>query len=454
MLYYDKVLKKKKKRGEETMLEWVVLIAVLSLVVFSLLRVHVLLALILSGIIAGLASGLSFIDTLSLFIEGMGGDQAKTALSYILLGGFAVAINYSGITMSLVNILTRHLSNKHGVLLLSIAFISSLSQNVVPIHIAFIPLLIPPLLALFDRMQLDRRAVASALTFGLEAPYIMIPVGYGLIFQQIIQENMKLSGQAIELGDVSLAMLVPGLGMIVGLIVSIFITYRKPRDLHVKGYEPAFYSPKEQASRFTIKHTFTLISILLALVIQIFSGELIIGALAGILAMFVFGVVPYRELDRVMTEGIKMMATIGFVMIVAGGFSHLLKEVGAVEALITQTEQFFSLSKVILILILLLVGLVITIGIGSSFATIPILAVLYVPFGLQMGLSPMAIAVLIGTAGALGDAGSPVSDTTLGPTSGLNADGKHDHIWDTCVPTFMHYNIPLIIFGLIGALIL
>ena len=239
MLYYGKVLKKKKKRGEETMLEWVVLIAVLSLVVFSLLRVHVLLALILSGIIAGLASGLSFIDTLSLFIEGMGGDQAKTALSYILLGGFAVAINYSGITMSLVNILTRHLSNKRGVLLLSIAFISSLSQNVVPIHIAFIPLLIPPLLALFDRMQLDRRAVASALTFGLEAPYIMIPVGYGLIFQQIIQENMKLSGQAIELGDVSLAMLVPGLGMIVGLIVSIFITYRKPRDLHVKGYEPA-----------------------------------------------------------------------------------------------------------------------------------------------------------------------------------------------------------------------
>jgi hypothetical protein len=189
-------------------------------------------------------------------------------------------------------------------------------------------------------------------------------------------------------------------------------------------------------------------------VIQIFSGELIIGALAGILAMFVFGVVPYRELDRVMTEGIKMMATIGFVMIVAGGFSHLLKEVGAVDALITQTEQFFSLSKVILILILLLVGLVITIGIGSSFATIPILAVLYVPFGLQMGLTPMAIAVLIGTAGALGDAGSPVSDTTLGPTSGLNADGKHDHIWDTCVPTFMHYNIPLIIFGLIGALIL
>jgi predicted histidine transporter YuiF (NhaC family) len=42
----------------------------------------------------------------------------------------------------------------------------------------------------------------------------------------------------------------------------------------------------------------------------------------------------------------------------------------------------------------------------------------------------------------------------LGPTSGLNADGQHNHIWDTCVPTFIHYNIPLIIFGLIGAMML
>ena len=87
-------------------------------------------------------------------------------------------------------------------------------------------------------------------------------------------------------------------------------------------------------------------------------------------------------------------------------------------------------------LILLFVGLVVTIGIGSSFGTIPILAALYVPICLAAGFSPLATAALIGTAGALGDAGSPASDSTLGPTSGLNADGKHHHIWDTvvCVP--------------------
>ena len=66
----------------------------------------------------------------------------------------------------------------------------------------------------------------------------------------------------------------------------------------------------------------------------------------------------------------------------------------------------------------------------------------------------MATIAIIGTAGALGDAGSPASDSTLGPTSGLAVDGNHNHIWDTCVPTFFHYNIPLIIFGWIAAIIL
>ncbi|MGL5774528.1 MAG: Na+/H+ antiporter NhaC family protein, partial [Aeromonas veronii] len=30
----------------------------------------------------------------------------------------------------------------------------------------------------------------------------------------------------------------------------------------------------------------------------------------------------------------------------------------------------------------------------------------------------------------------------------------HDHIWDSVVPTFIHYNIPLVIFGWIAAMVL
>lgn len=73
---------------------------------------------------------------------------------------------------------------------------------------------------------------------------------------------------------------------------------------------------------------------------------------------------------------------------------------------------------------------------------------------IAFGFSPMATIAIVGVSGALGDAGSPASDSTLGPTSGLNMDGQHDHIWDSVVPTFLHYNLPLLAFGWAAAMIL
>lgn len=71
------------------------------------------------------------------------------------------------------------------------------------------------------------------------------------------------------------------------------------------------------------------------------------------------------------------------------------------------------------------------------------------PLCKRMGFSLSATILLMSAAAALGDAGSPASDSTLGPTSGLNADGQHNHIWDTCVPTFIHFNIPLMLAAII-----
>ena len=103
--------------------------------------------------------------------------------------------------------------------------------------------------------------------------------------------------------------------------------------------------------------------------------------------------------------------------------------------------------------VMLLIGLIVTMGIGSSFATIPIIASIFVPLSMAFGFSTLAIIALVGTAAALGDAGSPASDSTLGPTAGLDVDGQHNHIWDTCVPTFIHYNIPLLLFGWITVML-
>ncbi|MCM3400304.1 SLC13 family permease [Oceanobacillus profundus] len=436
-------------------MEWIVIVSVLVMTILCLLRVNVIIAIIAASIVAGLMAGLSLVDSIEMMVSGMGA-ASNTALSYILLGAFAVAISYTGITTILVNFLIRKLTGKKTMLVLAIAGVACLSQNAVPVHIAFIPILIPPLLKLFDEMRLDRRAVASALTFGLKAPYIMIPAGFGLLFQGIIEEGMIQNGTFITENEVSLAMLIPGSGMIVGLFIAIFITYRKDRDAipGAGGTESTITTATTESVPFNKQHLFTIIAILGALAVQLVTQNLIAGALTGLVLMFLFFVIPFKKGDKVMTEGIGMMGTIAFVMLVASGYGEVLNETGAVEALAELSSGYLNNNKVLIAFILLLVGLLITMGIGSSFGTIPIIAALYVPICIAAGFSPMATAALIGTAGALGDAGSPASDSTLGPTSGLNADGKHHHIWDTCVPTFLHYNIPLFIFGWIAALIL
>lgn len=432
-------------------MEWVVVVAVIVMLALSLLKVHVIFAIIIAGIIAGLMSGESLIRSVELLIEGMGG-QANTALSYILLGVFAAMISYTGITSLLVKNLINKLIGKRTMLVLSIAVIASLSQNLIPVHIAFIPILIPPLLKIFDQMKLDRRAVASALTFGLKAPYVMLPVGFGLIFHQTIQEGMQNNGIDITISETTKALLLPGIGMIVGLLIAVFITYRKDRV--APQYLPNNYvEDKIENVQFNRKHLFTIIAILIALTSQIITESLVVGALAGIICMVALFCTPLSEGDAFVQKGVTMMGTIAFVMLVASGFGHILTETGSIQALVESSSALLKSNHLLIAFILLLVGLLITIGIGSSFGTIPIIAALYVPICLEAGFSPIATATLIGTAAALGDAGSPASDSTLGPTSGLSVDGKHHHIWDTCVPTFLHYNIPLFIFGLIASII-
>ncbi|MDX8046902.1 Na+/H+ antiporter NhaC family protein [Gracilibacillus sp. S3-1-1] len=434
-------------------MEWVVIISVLVMLALSLLRIHVIFAIIIAAVVAGLMAGMNVQDTISILIEGMGG-QGSTALSYILLGVFAAMISYTGITSILVKSLIRILTGKRALLVLVIALIASFSQNIVPVHIAFIPILIPPLLILFDQMKLDRRAVATALTFGLKAPYLMIPVGYGLLFHQTIQSGMTNNGVDISIKESALSMLLPGIGMVIGLLIAVFISYRKPRE--AKQWLPVDHLNNDVKKEVTFNraHGLTIVAILGALVVQLLTESLVIGALSGIILMVLFFAVPLKQGDAFVQQGVSMMGTIAFVMLVSSGFGEILKQTGAVDALVSSSSSILGDNQVLIAFVLLLVGMLITLGIGSSFGTIPIIAALYVPICLAAGFSPMAIAVLIGTAGALGDAGSPASDSTLGPTSGLSADGKHHHIWDTCVPTFLHFNIPLFVFGWIASIIL
>ena len=142
-------------------------ISIILLCVLCLKQINVLLAIIVSTIVAGLLSKMSINDIMSTFINGMGGNS-ETALSYILLGAFAATMAHSGFTNKLSESISKIIMGKKWILLLILTLIAMASQNIIPIHIAFIPIVIPSLLKIMNKLQIDRRAVASALTFGLK----------------------------------------------------------------------------------------------------------------------------------------------------------------------------------------------------------------------------------------------------------------------------------------------
>jgi len=301
-------------------------------------------------------------------------------------------------------------------------------------------------------LKIDRRLIACVMTFGLITPYIFLPVGFGNIFlNQILLANVSKSGVDVSQVNVTHAMAIPALGMLFGLLVAVFISYRKKRE-----YDLAKIEQVEQVAISYNPRTLLVagVAIAAAFIIQLWLGSMIIGALAGFLIFSASGIVRWRETDDLFTEGMKMMAMIGFILIAASGFAEVMKATGEVKSLVEASAGMINHSKGVGALLMLLVGLLVTMGIGSSFSTVPILAAIFVPLCVQLGFSPMAIVCIVGTAGALGDAGSPASDSTLGPTSGLNVDGQHHHIWDTVVPTFLHYNLPLLAFGWVAAMVL
>ena len=444
-----------------------VVISIVVLLALSLLRVNVVIALVISALTAGLCGDLGLSKTIEAFTGGLGGG-AEVAMNYAMLGAFAIAISKSGITDLLAyKIITRMNKTPTGknlawfkYMLLGILLLFSISsQNLLPVHIAFIPIVVPPLLSIFNRLKIDRRAVACIITFGLTATYMILPVGFGKIFiESVLVKNINLAGAPLGLqtsvGEVSFAMLIPVIGMILGLLTAVFITYRKPREYVLTTAEPTTTEIEQHIANIKpIQITASVVAIVATFATQLFTSSTIIGGLVGLVIFGAFGIFKLKESNDIFQQGLRLMAMIGFVMIAASGYANVVNSTGGVMQLIESLKDAIT-SKEMAAALMLIVGLLITMGIGSSFSTVPIITSIYVPLCLALGFSPLATVSIVGVAAALGDAGSPASDSTLGPTSGLNMDGKHDHIWDSVVPTFIHYNIPLLVFGWIAAMTL
>ena len=447
-----------------------VVLSVIVMLALSLARVHVVISLFVASIVAGLVAGMGISGTMVAFQTGLAGG-AKIALSYALLGAFAMAVAHSGLPALLARAIVNRMRNADaassarvargakwgivgGVLVMGV-----MSQNLIPIHIAFIPLLIPPLIGVMNELKMDRRMIACAITFGIVTAYMFFPIGFGRIFlHDILYKNINDAGMDVSSVNPMAAMAIPAASMAIGCAIALFFSYRKPRTYEQR--DSSFASSEDKP--IDMKKVWAAVAALVVcFVIQTVltrmdseADPLLVGSLVGLCMMLFMRVVPWQQAADVFSGGMKMMSLIGLIMITAQGYASVLNESGQIKPLVDGTAALFNGSKVLAAIIMLLVGLVITMGIGSSFSTLPIISAIYVPLCLTLGFSPMATVAIIGTAGALGDAGSPASDSTLGPTAGLNVDGQHDHMRDTVIPTFLHYNVPLLIGGWVAAMVL
>lgn len=453
-----------------------IVVSIIVLLALSLMRINVVISLIIAALVCGVighygVDGTTAFQalekTIKAFTGGLGGG-AETAMNYAVLGAFAVALSKSGVTDLLAYKVISHFGKrpsdrsvfwfKYIILFVLTAFAIS-SQNLIPIHIAFIPIVVPPLLGVMNQLNIDRRAVACALTFGLTATYMLIPAGFGQIFiESILVKNINKAGESFGLvastAEMTKAMAIPVMGMIVGLLFAFFISYRKPRTYAVAAKEQSIDDIATRVAKVKPYHVWlSVIAIIATCSVQLSTNSTIMGGLVGLVIFALGGVFKLKQSNDVFQDGLRLMAMIGFVMIAASGYANVVNSTGGVAELVEGLRGSID-SKGMAAFLMLIVGLLITMGIGSSFSTVPIITSIYVPLCLAFGFSPLATMSIVGVAAALGDAGSPASDSTLGPTSGLNADGKHDHIWDSVVPTFIHFNIPLIIFGWIAAMTL
>ncbi|MCL2231610.1 MAG: sodium:proton antiporter [Treponema sp.] len=442
-----------------------VTLSVIVMVALCLLKFNIILSVVIAAVFAGLFAGLPLDDLMRTFIAGMAG-MNNIALAYILLGALAYALQASGLAAKFANVLDRLFGKTAWLFLLILAVVASFSQNLIPIHIAFVPILVPPLLLMMNKLKIDRRAAACSIAFGLKAPYILLPFGFGLIFHNILATNITDSGLNVLAASIWPYMIPLAGAMLGGLLIAIFISYRKPRTYEDKPLLVAARVDEDDIKgEFKLKHWGALLGACATFGMQVWANAtfpgsplwaLSLGAVAALLIMFAFGTLnPRRErLNESIKGGIGLMGFIAFIMLVAAGYAGVLRASGGIDTLVYAALYLAGDNLLLSLIAMQIIGLLITMGIGTSFGTIPLIAAVFVPFMMGMGFSPAAIIVTIAAAGATGDAGMPQSDTALGPTAGLDADGQHDHIWDTCIPTFVHFNFPIKIVGIIAAMIL
>jgi len=430
------------------------LVATVVMVVLCLLKVEVFFSIVASVFVCIFLSGANVNDSFWLFINGMGGNN-EIVYGLLVMGMLGVVMQEIKMGEVLVPRLSRLIGNKVWLIPVFLCLMAVLSETVVLVYVTFVPIFIPPFISLFNKYKVDRRMLVTVINAGFQIGYVCIPVGIGAVYMGIVQGAMADNGLAdVSLYQVAAANLPILFALILGVIAAIVI-FRKPRTYtESSAVAETAAQPDAPIPKMEAKHWLTLISAVIIVVVLFMTSNIPLSATCGVAFLILCGVVRLNKLSESFTENIKTMAYGCFILMAAAGFGSVTREIGQLDTLIAALSNTLGGNKLIAAFFMLIVGLAVTMGIGTSFGTVPIVATILVPLGQSMGMSTAAIIMLVAAAGALGDSGSPASENTLVCTSVFNADGQHDHIRDTCIPAFLCVNIPLVLVCTIAACVI
>ena len=393
-----------------------VILSVIVMVALCLLKVNVFLAIILSSLLCSVLGGATLVEGITIFYENMGNDN-RMVLFLLLLGVLAAAMQYNGVGDVLAPRVAKIIGNQIWLFPLVLTLLAIIAETFVLVGVSFLLVVIPPLLKLLTDYKVDRKLLVITTCCGLQIGYCCFPVGYGLAFMGIMQNALAENGLEVSIDQIWKANLVIAVAMVVAIVLAM-LKYRKPREYVIEGNEEVLSAAAAQTiPPVEFKHIACLISGLAVIVIQVVTGSMPLAAIAMIGMLVITGAIKLKDFETVFMKGIMSSAYVCLVLMAAVAFAATTKEYGELDALVAASADVIGGSKVFGAFLMLILGLFITMGIGSSFSTVPIVATVLVPLGLHLNMSPAAIIMLVAAAGALGDSGAPSSNQTLIPTS-------------------------------------
>ena len=433
------------------------LVSVVVMIVMCLLKVNVFLAVLVSALLAGVLGGLTPLETLTSVVEGMSAN-GSVIFGLLLLGILVAGIIASGLGNVVMHRLAKLIGGKVWLILVSLFLIAIITEIIILIYVAFVPMIAPFMIKIFNKHKIDRRLLVCVIMAGLQVGYVCIPLGFGLVMHGIMQTNMALHGLDVPIMSIWPNTVPIAISMVLSCFIAYFV-YRKPREYEDVEIEIAggvtFDASTSEAPKFERRHIGIILALLTAVVVQSITRNMALGALLAVIVMVAAQGVKWKDFDNISKGGLDLMKYVCFILLAAGGFAEVISEVGRVDVLVDAFVLVIGGNMFLGAFISLLIGLAISMGIGSAWGSIPIFAPFLVPLGLQLGMSPAAVIMLVAASATLGDAGAPASDQVLVTSAAMNMDGnQHDHIRDGCIPSFMVINIPILIICTIAVYIM